>query len=310
MMALQVVDLFPDPPIVGGNAVVPPLSRFPAELEVDPSDQSFSKATLTPFPTFVEVVSSPLQPVDIAAGFLLGIALLLGPDFLLAPAGLVPDKGIRPGHALQQTVGALVDPDGQWLRDQREGLKSDAPLSVQLPVVAAFLGAGLALERLLLFSFEDASFVVAIGVCSVFGGGLLEVIRDPLSTREERELQETRREEFLVFAAENLERGALFLWAVFLAVYCCVLCSRASTQPALPCQGLYGPMFPPVFPPAFTVWVAVAASALPASWRPRARMVSASHPSSPASHKPWRAILGTFAASAPLPCRARIEHAI
>jgi len=208
-MALQVVDLFPDPPTVGGNTVVPPPSRFPAALEVNPADETFSKATLTPFPTFVEVVSSPLQPVDVVAGVLLGIALLLGPDFLLAPAGLVPDKGIRPGYSLQKAVGALVDPDGQWLRDRREGLKSDAPLSVQVPVIAAFLSAGLALERVLLFSFEDASFVVAIGICSVFGGGLLEVVRDPLSTREERELQERRRDEFGVFAVDKLQRGAL-----------------------------------------------------------------------------------------------------
>jgi hypothetical protein len=83
LMALQVVDLFPDPPTVGGNAVVPPPSRFPAALEVGPLDETFSRATLTPFPTFVEVVSSPLQPIDIVAGVLLGIALLLGPDFLL-----------------------------------------------------------------------------------------------------------------------------------------------------------------------------------------------------------------------------------
>jgi hypothetical protein len=121
----------------------------------------------------------------------------------------VPDRGIRPGYSLQKAVGAFVDPDGQWLRDRREDLNSDAPLSVHLPVTAAFLAAGLALERLLLFSFEDASFVVAIGVCSVFGGSLLEVVRDPLPTRQERELQQIRSEQFLVFAAGNLQRGAL-----------------------------------------------------------------------------------------------------
>ena len=205
-MGLQVVDLFPDPPVIGGNVVVAPPSRFPASLEVSPADE-LRKATLTPFPTFLEVVSSPMQPMDYAAGLLLGVALLIGPDFLLAPAGLVADKGIRPGYSLQGSVGAVIDPNGQWLRDRREGLKAAAPLSVQAPVAALFLAAGLVLERLLVYSFEDASFVVAIGVCSVFGGGLLEVIREPGLTREERDELEELKSEFLIFAVENLQRG-------------------------------------------------------------------------------------------------------
>ena len=43
----------------------------------------------------------------------MGLALQLGPDFLLAPAGIVSDKGIRPGYALEEALGAALDPEAQ-----------------------------------------------------------------------------------------------------------------------------------------------------------------------------------------------------
>lgn len=136
-----------------------------------------------------------------------GLALHLGPDFILAPAGLVSERGIRPGRAAEALLGGLVSPNACWLRDRREGLCSDAPLDVALPVAAGFGALGLLAERLLLYSFEDASFVVSIGICACFGCALLEVIREPIPSRAEREALEARQAEFLVFADQRLERG-------------------------------------------------------------------------------------------------------
>ena len=67
-----------------------------------------------------------LETVDLAAALTVGLALQLGPDFLLAPAGLVSDEGIRPGFALEEVVGSLIDADAQWLVDRREKLAAQA----------------------------------------------------------------------------------------------------------------------------------------------------------------------------------------
>lgn len=203
-LSVQVIDLFPDPPSVGGNAVVAPATRFPSLLD---APEAAARATVTPFPSFAEIFLAPLAPLDLVSAGFLGVAMMLGPDFLLAPAGLVSADGIRPGYALQGAVGALLDPDAQWLADRREGLAARAPLAVTAPVVAAFLAAGLPAQRLLLFAIEDPSFCLSVGIISCLGGGLLELIRPPRPTREERDLRAARTAEFLAFSAERLRVG-------------------------------------------------------------------------------------------------------
>ena len=164
------------------------------------------KATITPFPDWASIVFAPSETGDLIAAVFVGTALLLGPDFLLAPAGIVSDDGIRPGFALERVVGELIDGDAQWLRDRRERLAADAPLKVRLPIWLLFVAAGLLVERLLLVAFEDSSFVTSIGICACIGGGLLEVIREPLPTREERDTRAALDVEYMAWAAD-LERG-------------------------------------------------------------------------------------------------------
>ena len=184
---MEFVDLFPDPiiPQVGGKAVVAPPSTFPTLLE---SQVSSKAASITPFPEFVDVIFAPTETVDVIGAVFLGIALQLGPDFLLAPAGLVSDEGIRPGYALESVVGERLDPNAQWLKDRREKLAAESPLTVKAIITPLFIAAGLLLDRLLIFAVEDPSFVVSVGICSCIGGGLLEIIREPLPTRAERDL--------------------------------------------------------------------------------------------------------------------------
>ena len=184
---MEFVDLFPDPiiPSVGGKAVVAPPSTFPTMLE---SPEASKAASITPFPDFFDVIFAPTEMVDVFGALFLGIALQLGPDFLLAPAGLVSDEGIRPGYALESVVGERLDPNAQWLKDRREKLAADSPLTVKAIITPLFIAAGLLLDRLLIFAIEDPSFVVSVGICSCIGGGLLEVIREPLPTRAERDL--------------------------------------------------------------------------------------------------------------------------
>ena len=114
---------------------------------------------------------------------------MLGPDFFLAPAGLVSDEGIRPGYALEAVVGELVTPDAQWLKDRNEKLAADAPLQVRALVLLPFLAAGLLVNRLLLVALEDPSFVISLGIISSLGGAAFNLIRPPLPTRQERDLQ-------------------------------------------------------------------------------------------------------------------------
>ena len=156
---------------VGGIQVVPKPLSFPDALDAPTVAKA---ATITPFPDVADVIFAPTGGSDLVAALFVGTALLLGPDFLLAPAGLVSSRGIRPGYALEGVVGELATPDAQWLRDRREQLAADAPLSVRLAVWSAFVAAGLLVERLLLVALEDAGFVISAGVCACIGGGLLE----------------------------------------------------------------------------------------------------------------------------------------
>jgi len=152
-------------------------------------------------------VFAPLEGGDYVAALFLGVGLALGPDFFLAPAGLVSDDGIRPGYALEAVVGDLVTPEAQWLKDRKENLAAVAPLQVRALVLLPFLLAGLLLNRLLLVALEDPSFVISLGIISCLGGGTLEVIRNPLPTREERDLSNTLRDEFLIFSSDSLSVG-------------------------------------------------------------------------------------------------------
>ena len=146
MMGINTFDEFGDriEVTVGGNIVAAPPTNFPQLLEV-PTETT--RATITPFADFTQVLFAPTELNDLIAAFFLGIALLLGPDFLLAPAGLVSDRGIRPGYALESVVGALLDPTGQWLKDRREGLAADAPLTVRAPILCLFVALGLLVDR-------------------------------------------------------------------------------------------------------------------------------------------------------------------
>ena len=58
---------------------------------------------------------------------------------------------------------------------------------------------------MLLLALEDSSFVISLGICSCIGGGLLEVIREPLPTRQERDLLRKLEDEFFVFANEQMQ---------------------------------------------------------------------------------------------------------
>ena len=202
----MVVDLFPDPIIVkiGGNEFTPAPTRFPYEIE---QPATYTAATVTPWPDIVSTIFAPCSEGDLIATLFLGVALALGPDFILAPSGLVSNEGIRPGYALEAVVGELVTPDAQWLKDRKEKLAATAPPLVRLLVLLPFLAAGLLLSRLLLVTLEDPSFVISIGIISCLGGATVEVIRQPLPTRAERDLRATLYDDFLLFSSERLELG-------------------------------------------------------------------------------------------------------
>lgn len=199
-------DVFGDPidVTVGGIVVEPKPSIFPPTLE---GPATSAPATITPFAEMNAVFFAPLEQGDLIAAVFLGFALLLGPDFLLAPAGLVSDKGIRPGYALESVVGRLIDPDAQWLRDRNEELAATAPLLVRVPIGVLFVLAGLLTNRLLLIALEDSGFVISTAICACIGSGLLEIIREPLPTREERDLQASLSYEFLDFSNERMQMG-------------------------------------------------------------------------------------------------------
>jgi len=185
-LRMEFVDLFPDPivPSVGGNIVLAPATKFPELLD---SPAKSVPATITPFPDLFDIIFAPTEISDAFGALFVGVALLLGPDFLLAPAGLVSDEGIRPGYALEAVIGDLIEPDAQWLKDRKEKLATSAPIAVKAIILTLFIAAGLLVERILLVALEDSSFVISLGICSCIGGGLLDVIREPLPTREERD---------------------------------------------------------------------------------------------------------------------------
>jgi len=212
---MAVVDLFPDPPSVAGVLIKAKDSKFPLVLE-QPTDIARSvpisapnwlqPGTLPFDPT--DVLLAPLDVPDLGAALFVGIALQLGPDFLLAPAGLVSDKGgLRPGRILEEVIGAAATPDAQWLRDRREKLAASAPLAIRALVFFIFAAAGLPVGRVLQLVFEDQNFVVSIGICACIGGGFLELIREPLPTREERDTDRKLLDEFLAFASQRVLPG-------------------------------------------------------------------------------------------------------
>lgn len=206
----MVIDLFPDPPpppVVGGNIYVSPATSFPTLLE-QPTG-SLKPATVTPFPDIAATFLAPLEQGDLLAALLLGVGLTLGPDFLLAPAGLVSNEGIRPGFALESLVGEVLTPDAQWLKDRRERLAAEVPLQVRAVTLLPFLAAGLLLNRLLLVALEDEGFVISTGIIACFGGGVLEVLREPRPTREERDLENTLRSEFFAFSSDRIVVGGV-----------------------------------------------------------------------------------------------------
>ena len=208
LMRVSSFDEFGDPiPVtVSGYVVAPPEPNFPDLLE-GPMAIVPSKATITPFADASSIMFADLQQTDAIAAFFLGIALLLGPDYFLAPTGLVSGRGIRPGYALEAVVGSIIDDDAQWLKDRNEGLQADAPLFVRAPIFVVFLAAGLLLNRLLLVALEDSGFVISMGICSCFGAAIYDVIRQPLPTRAERDLDRTLADEFLVFSSARLSLG-------------------------------------------------------------------------------------------------------
>ena len=205
---MEMVDLFPDGcttvgcTTIGGNVVEAPSTAFPMTLD---QPLMAKRAIITPFPDIASTVFAPLEDIDLAAALTVGLALQLGPDFLFAPAGGV--LGIRPGYALEAVIGSVVTPDAQWLRDRREKLATTAPLAVRVPIFALFVAAGLLTSRLLVVAFEDQSFVVSIGICACIGAGVLDLIREPLPTREERDTGARLLDEFMVFAVDGLAVG-------------------------------------------------------------------------------------------------------
>jgi len=203
-LRMEFVDLFPDPivPSVGGNIVLAPATKFPELLD---SPAKSVPATITPFPDLFDIIFAPTEISDAFGALFVGVALLLGPDFLLAPGGLVADVGIRPGYALEAVIGDLIEPDAQWLKDRKEKLATSAPIAVKAIILTLFIAAGLLVERILLVALEDSSFVISLGICSCIGGGLLDVIREPLPTREERDTLRRLTDEFFVFANERIE---------------------------------------------------------------------------------------------------------
>jgi len=216
--SMAVVDLFPDPPSVAGTVIRAKDSNFPSLLE-QPADMTRSVPISAPnwlkVPepgTFSfdpsDVFLAPLDVPDLATALFVGIALQLGPDFLLAPAGLVSDKGgLRPGRVLEEVLGTALTPDAQWLRDRREELAASAPLAIRAPVFAIFAAAALPVGRILQLVFEDQNFVISVGICACIGGGFLELIREPLPTREERDTDRKLLDEFLAFAAQRVVPG-------------------------------------------------------------------------------------------------------
>ena len=102
---------------------------------------TYTRATITPFPDIASIVFAPLEGIDAVATVFIGIALYLGPDFVLAPAGLVSDEGIRPGFALELVIGEILMPNDQWVLDRKEKLEAQVPLQIRALALLPFLPA-------------------------------------------------------------------------------------------------------------------------------------------------------------------------
>tara|TARA_B110001452_G_scaffold199527_1_gene169481 strand:- start:981 stop:1784 length:804 start_codon:yes stop_codon:yes gene_type:complete len=157
------------------------------------------RAASTPVP-LLEVLATAPTPLDLLLSSLLATGLWLGPDFLLAPAGLALE--LRLGYRTEALVGRILS-SGEWLDDRAEGLAAPAPAVVRATTVALCASAGFVLERLLSSSGSEQA-ALYLGASTCIWGGLYEVARPKLKTRDERELEATRQSEFLEFAEAKL----------------------------------------------------------------------------------------------------------
>jgi hypothetical protein len=199
-------DPFAAPPQIGGNEFTAQPKNFPAELA---QPDTYTRATITPFPDIASIVFAPLEGIDAVATVFIGIALFLGPDFILAPAGLIfgMNEGIRPGFALELVIGEILMPNDQWVLDRKEKLEAQVPLQIRALALLPFLPAGLLVSRLLLVAIEDQTFVISVGIISCLGGSLLDLLRERKPTRAERDLRLKIEAEFLRFSGERLAVG-------------------------------------------------------------------------------------------------------
>jgi hypothetical protein len=194
--------LDPQLPKVGGYKYTTPVNAFPVDMQAPESVEAMAR---TPLPDFTDSFFAPFEGADLLAGVLLGIGLMLGPDFLLAPSGLVSNEGIRPGFNFESVIGNIVTPDEQWLKDRKEKLASEVPLKVRALVILPFLLAGLLADRLITVALDgDQTFALSFGIISVFLGSGIEIARDPLPTRAERDLNAKLRLQFSKFADKRL----------------------------------------------------------------------------------------------------------
>lgn len=141
MSSVQVVDLFPDPPTVGGRSYVRPSAVFPRDLSAPDATQRVQRAVVTPRPEFTDVVLQPLGAADGFAICFIALSLFLGPDFMLAPLGIASDA--RLGYLAEGKLGRLLGIGGDWLEDREARLSSNAPLAVTVATLSVFLLAGL-----------------------------------------------------------------------------------------------------------------------------------------------------------------------
>lgn len=148
----------------------------------------------------LETLATAPTPLDLLLSSLLATGLWLGPDFLLAPVGIGAE--LRLGYRAEALVGRVLSP-GVWLEDRAEGLAAPAPPVVRATTAALFASAGFLLERLLSSAGSEQA-ALYLGASTCIWGGLYEVARPKLKTRDERELEATRQAEFLAFAEAKL----------------------------------------------------------------------------------------------------------
>ena len=150
------------------------------------------------------LVTHPTTLFDIFGAALLAVGLYLGPDFLLAPIGLAANA--RVGYRMEAAVGRALTPNQPWLADRADGLASDAPPLVRLFTAALFVVAGVLVERIISTLGSDTA-VFYLGASSCVWGGLYEVARPTLPTREVAERDAMRKGEFRRFVEARFVVG-------------------------------------------------------------------------------------------------------